>query len=88
MLGNRKYVRCLYAYNKIDNITIEQVDTLARQPDSVVISVHAKLNLDELLARMWEYMGLIRVCVYRRTLSLRGCCGTNAFSPSSRGWRS
>lgn len=23
--GNRKYIRCLYAYNKIDTITIEEV---------------------------------------------------------------
>ena len=61
VLGNRKYVRCLYAYNKIDQITIEQVDALAREPNSVVMSVHARLNLDELLARMWEYMGLIRM---------------------------
>lgn len=26
--GNRKYIRCLYAYNKIDTITIEEVCTL------------------------------------------------------------
>jgi ribosome-interacting GTPase 1 len=24
--GNRKYVRCLYVYNKIDTISIEEVD--------------------------------------------------------------
>ena len=66
VLGNRKYVRCLYAYNKIDNITLEQVDALAREPNSVVISVHAQLNLDELLARMWEYMGLIRIYTKRK----------------------
>jgi len=66
VLGNRKYVRCLYAYNKIDNITLEQVDALAREPNSVVISVHAQLNLDELLARMWEFMGLIRIYTKRK----------------------
>ncbi|KAJ8601335.1 hypothetical protein CTAYLR_007247 [Chrysophaeum taylorii] len=64
--GNRKYVRCLYAYNKIDQITIEEIDALARQPHSVVISVHAKLNLDYLLQKMWDYMGLIRVYSKRR----------------------
>ena len=44
--GNRKYVRCLYVYNKIDMIPLEDVETLARQPDSIVISVRQKLNLD------------------------------------------
>jgi len=31
--GNRKYVRCLYVYNKIDTLSIEEVDELARKPD-------------------------------------------------------
>jgi ribosome-interacting GTPase 1 len=82
--GNRKYIKCLYAYNKvgscspavklprnffavpsdhgcncmrigrvifaqIDTITLEEVDQLARLPHSVVMSVHMRLNLDELL---------------------------------------
>ncbi|EKU21129.1 developmentally regulated g-protein 1 [Nannochloropsis gaditana CCMP526] len=64
--GNRKYVRCLYAYNKIDTITIEDVDRLAREPDAIVISVRHKLNLERLLERMWDYMGLIRVYTKRR----------------------
>lgn len=36
--GNRKYVKCLYVYNKIDAISLEEVNELARQPDSAVIS--------------------------------------------------
>ena len=35
--GNRKYVRCLYVYNKVDALTIEEVNTLSRRPDSVCI---------------------------------------------------
>ena len=64
--GNRKYVKCLYCYNKIDITTIEEVDRLARLPNSCVISVHAKLNIDELLSQMWEYLGLTRVYTKRR----------------------
>lgn len=50
----------------MDTITIEEMDKLAREPDSIVISVHMKLNLDALLAKMWEYMGLIRVYTKKR----------------------
>jgi small GTP-binding protein len=64
--GNRKYVRCLYVYNKVDMVTIEDIDQLARQPDSIVISIHLKLNLDYFLEKMWEYMGLIRVYTKRK----------------------
>ncbi|CAI5503806.1 unnamed protein product [Closterium sp. Naga37s-1] len=59
--GNRKYIRCLYVYNKIDVMGIDDVDRLARQPHSVVISANLELNMDHLLARMWEEMGLVRV---------------------------
>lgn len=83
-------MKCVYVYNKIDVIGIDDVDNLARQPNSVVISCNLKvllfhlfnfslklddlkssfnknyifflqLNLDRLLARMWEEMGLVRV---------------------------
>ncbi|GFP85718.1 developmentally-regulated G-protein 1 [Phtheirospermum japonicum] len=59
--GNRKYMKCVYVYNKIDVVGIDDVDRLARQPNSIVISCNLKLNLDRLLARMWEEMGLVRI---------------------------
>jgi len=59
--GNRKYMPCLYCYNKVDMITIEDMDALARQANSVVISVHLELNLDRLLAKLWKYLGLVRI---------------------------
>lgn len=55
--GNRKYIPCLYVYNKIDCLTIEEVDEFARLPKTVVISCQMKLNFDALLARMWEELG-------------------------------
>lgn len=64
--GNRVYLRCLYVYNKIDNITMEEVETISRLPNSVVISVHLRLNLDELVRKTWLYLGLIRVYTKRR----------------------
>lgn len=35
--ANRVYLPCLYVYNKIDQISIEEVDRIARQPNSVVV---------------------------------------------------
>jgi len=59
--GNRKYIKCVYVYNKIDNITIEQVDKLARQPNSLVLSLSLNLGIDHLLATMWKELGLVRL---------------------------
>lgn len=36
--GNRKYIKCLYVYNKIDVVSIEDVDRLARMEHSTVIA--------------------------------------------------
>lgn len=35
--ANRVYLPCLYVYNKIDQISIEEIDRIARQPNSVVV---------------------------------------------------
>ena len=37
IVGNRIYMPCLYVYNKIDQISLEEVERLANQPHSVVI---------------------------------------------------
>lgn len=66
ILGNRVYLKCLYCYNKIDTTSIEEVDRLARQPYSIVISCGLGLNLDYLLYQIWEYLQLIRVYTKRR----------------------
>jgi len=59
--GNRIYLPCLYCYNKIDQISLEEVDRLARGEHNVVISCEMKLNLDYLLDCLWEHLNLIRV---------------------------
>nr|XP_045363571.1 developmentally-regulated GTP-binding protein 2 isoform X1 [Camelus bactrianus] len=64
IVGNRVYMPCLYVYNKIDQISMEEVDRLARKPDSVVISCGMKLNLDYLLEVLWEYLAL--TCIYTK----------------------
>uniref|UniRef100_A0A671T133 Developmentally-regulated GTP-binding protein 2 n=1 Tax=Sinocyclocheilus anshuiensis TaxID=1608454 RepID=A0A671T133_9TELE len=64
IVGNRVYMPCLYVYNKVDQISIEEVDRLAHRPNSVVISCGMKLNLDYLLEQLWEDLALI--CIYTK----------------------
>uniref|UniRef100_A0A7M4FHF5 Developmentally regulated GTP binding protein 2 n=1 Tax=Crocodylus porosus TaxID=8502 RepID=A0A7M4FHF5_CROPO len=68
IVGNRVYMPCLYVYNKIDQISMEEVDRLARRPHSVVISCGMKLNLDYLLEKLWEYLAL--TCIYTKKRGL------------------
>ena len=66
LLGNRKYTPCLYVYNKIDSISMEQMDKLAREPHSIVISCEQDLNLDYLIDRIWEELDLLRIYTKKR----------------------
>jgi len=59
--GNRVYVPGLYVLNKIDGISLEELEILDRIPHYVPISAHLEWNMDSLLEKMWEYLGLIRV---------------------------
>ncbi|KAK7468578.1 Ribosome-interacting GTPase 2 [Stygiomarasmius scandens] len=66
LIGNRKYIPCLYVYNKIDSISLEQVDKLARTPHTVVISCEMDLNLDYLVDRMWEELNMVKIYTKKR----------------------
>jgi ribosome-interacting GTPase 1 len=59
--GNRKYIPCLYALNKIDALTLEELNILDQIEHYVPIAGDLGWNLDELIDRMWEYLDLIRV---------------------------
>ncbi len=59
--GNRIYVPCIYVLNKIDAISIQELDLLDRVPHYVPISAKDKWNFDELLLKIWEYLDLIRI---------------------------
>ena len=64
--GNRHYVKCIYVYNKIDTISIEDVNTITENRMNVCISVHMKLGIDILMDRIWEQLALVRVYTKRR----------------------
>ncbi|KAI6159590.1 P-loop containing nucleoside triphosphate hydrolase protein [Pisolithus thermaeus] len=53
-------------YNKIDAISLEMVDKLARSENTVVISCEMGLNLDYLIERVWESLGLVKVYTKKR----------------------
>ena len=59
--GNRVYIPALYVINKIDQITIQELDLLDQIPNYVLISAHKMWNMDELLERIWERLDLLRI---------------------------
>ena len=58
---SRSYIPVIYALNKIDAITIEELDLLYRIPNACPISSEHGWNVDELLEQMWENLNLVRV---------------------------
>lgn len=59
--GNRVYIPCLYVWNKIDQLTIEELTIIDQIPHNVVISAHHSWNFDELLEKIWDYCHMIRI---------------------------
>ncbi|KAH3745883.1 DNA mismatch repair protein Mlh1 [Pelomyxa schiedti] len=64
--GKRVYMKALYVYNKIDTVGIEELEAIAAQENSVVISCEMGLNLDYLLEVLWQYLDLLRVYTKKR----------------------
>jgi developmentally-regulated GTP-binding protein 1 len=59
--GNRAYIPCLYVLNKIDGVTVEELDIMSRIPNHCPISAHLEWNLNELLAMVWDRLDLNRI---------------------------
>jgi ribosome-interacting GTPase 1 len=57
----RSYIPVIYALNKIDAISIEELDLLYRIPNACPISSEHGWNIDELMEQMWEKLNLVRV---------------------------
>ncbi|KAL9619011.1 MAG: hypothetical protein Q9160_006332 [Pyrenula sp. 1 TL-2023] len=58
---SRSYIPVIYALNKIDSISIEELDLLYRIPNACPISSEHGWNIDELLEQMWEKLKLRRI---------------------------
>lgn len=59
--GDRKYIPCIYALNKIDEITMEELEIISQIPHYIPICAYKEWNLDDLIEKCWEYLDLIRV---------------------------
>lgn len=58
---NRSYIPAIYVLNKIDQLTIEELDIVDQMPHHVPISAHHGWNLEELLERIWDYCKMLRI---------------------------
>lgn len=57
----RVYIPCIYVLNKIDQISIEELDIIYKVPHCVPISAHHRWNFDDLLEKIWDYLRLVRM---------------------------
>lgn len=63
---HRNYIKCLYVYNKIDAVSLEEVDKLAREPNTVVMSCEMDLGLEDVVEEIWYQLNLSRVFTKKR----------------------
>lgn len=66
MKDHRKYVKCLYVYNKIDSVSLDFLDRLAREPQTVVMSCELDLGIRDVVDRCWKELNLIRIYTKRK----------------------
>jgi ribosome-interacting GTPase 1 len=66
MINHRKYIKCLYVYNKVDSIGIPHLDELAREPHTVVMSCELDLGIQDVVDRCWKELALIRIYTKRK----------------------
>ncbi|KAM0120842.1 Ribosome-interacting GTPase 2 [Aspergillus fumigatus] len=65
MKDHRKYIRCLYVYNKIDSVSLDFLDKLAREPHTAVMSCELDLGVQDVVDRIWTELRLIRIYTKR-----------------------
>lgn len=59
--GNRSYIPCIYVLNKIDAISMEELEILNQMPHFVPISGYKSWNFEELYETIWDYLKFIRI---------------------------
>jgi len=59
--GNRAYIPVLYVFNKIDSLTIEELDILDQMPNYVPLSSQHGWNIEELMQEIWDRCNMLRI---------------------------
>lgn len=59
--GKRTYIPALYVMNKIDQLTIEELDIIDQMPNYVPISSRDEWNIDELMEAIWNKCNMLRI---------------------------
>lgn len=57
--------RSLYVYNKIDSVSLDFLDKLAREPNTVVMSCELDLGIQDVVERCWTELQLMRIYTKR-----------------------
>lgn len=73
----------LYVYNKIDSVSLDFLDKLAREPQTVVMSCELDLGIMDVVERCWEELQLMRI--YTKRHALLRLLRRGIVSPVSRG---
>ena len=55
----------LYVYNKIDSVSLDFLDKLAREPHTVVMSCELDLGIQDVVERCWQELQLMRIFTKR-----------------------
>lgn len=66
MKDHRKYIKCLYVYNKIDSVSLDFLDKLAREDHTVVMSCELDLGIQDVVDRCWKELNLMRIYTKRK----------------------
>ena len=64
--SNATYLKCIYCYNKIDELSYDKFISIANEDENVVISYNSDWNLDELKHRIWCDLELKRIYTKRK----------------------
>ena len=63
-------ISSLYVYNKIDSVSIEFLDKLAREPNTAVMSCELDVGVMDVVDRCWEELRLIRLYTKRYAIDV------------------
>lgn len=64
------YIKCLYVYNKIDAVSIEEIDRIAREPNTVVMSCEQDLGLNDVIEEIWYQLDLLKLYTKRKGIAM------------------